>query len=754
MSTKVNYKESLGKDFTAGLVVFLVALPLCLGIALASGAPLMSGIIAGVVGGLLVSWISGSHTSVSGPAAGLTAIVYAQIQNLGSYETFLCAVILAGVFQLLLGVIKAGSLAAFFPSSVIKGLLSAIGIILILKQIPHLFGHDPDWFGDMTFLQNDGKNTFSEILAIRFDIHAGATIVGLISLGLLILWDRTKLKKLPVPGQLVVVIVATLISLALKPLGELMNIGPTHLVQVTEAASVGEFFGNLPKPDFSSMFSTGVLMAAITIAIVATLETLLNLEAVDKLDTKKRVSPPNRELFAQGTGNMVSGLLGGLPMTSVIVRSSVNISSGGQTRLSCFIHGIFLASLVLFFPQILNQIPLASLAAILMVTGFKLASPKLFKQMWSEGFNQFAPFIITIVSIVATDLLTGIVIGMVVSICFILHNNLKRPLKRIVEKHVTGEVLRIELANQVSFLNRASLLKALHELPEGSNVIIDARNTNYIDPDVLDLIHDFENETAPVQKINLSLLGFKDRYKLEDKIQYVDVSTRDVQASVSPADVLNALKEGNQRFVRGERLSRDLVRQVDATAQAQFPLATVLACMDSRVSTEMVFDLGIGDIFSVRVAGNVAFDKALGSMEFGCAVAGAKLLLVMGHTRCGAVKATVDLVSKGKSAMEATGCENLDSVVDLISQSVKCETHTTDNRTADNEQFVDNVARLNVENTIKLILEKSPSLKNLVDQKKIIIVGGIYDVKTGVVDFFNEPQEAQAGKPEAAPAAG
>ena len=733
----IDYKKALAKDLPAGLVVFLVALPLCLGIALASNAPLISGIVAGVVGGLIVSWLSGSHTSVSGPAAGLTAIVFAQIENLGNYETFLCAVVLAGVIQLILGAIKAGSLAAFFPSSVIKGLLTAIGIILILKQIPHLFGHDPDWVGDMTFAQSDGKNTFTELIATLFDIHPGATLVGLLSVTLLIMWDRTPLKKLPVPAPLVVVMTGTLIAVALKSAPSLLAIGPTHLVQVPESGSLGALFQSLPKPDFGAMFTSGVFVAGLTIAIVASLETLLNLEAVDKLDKLQRHSPPNRELLAQGAGNMISGLFGGLPMTSVIVRSSVNCAMDVQTRLSSFIHGIFLLTTVAFFPRLLNQIPLACLAAILLVTGFKLANPTLFKQMYRQGTKQFIPFLITIVAIVFSDLLIGILIGMVVAIFFILRSNLDRPLRWIKEKHVGGDVLRIELANQVSFLNRASLLETLNQIEQGSEVVLDARSTSYIDPDILDLINDFEQDTAPARNISLSLVGFKDHYPLKDKIQYLDVSTRDVQEKATPEQILELLKEGNARFVRGERVSRDHSRHIDATAQAQYPLAVVLACMDSRISTEMVFDLGIGDLFSVRVAGNIAFDKALGSIEYGCAVAGSKLLLVMGHTRCGAIKASIDLANQKKTALEATGCEHLDSIVEVIQHAIKAETSAHD-QSSENELFVHSVTELNVRQSMETITEKSSTIRKLVADKKVLLVGAIYDVTTGEVRFLHD----------------
>lgn len=741
--TKPDYLKALPADLSAGLVVFLVALPLCLGIAVASDAPPISGLMAGIVGGLLVAWLSGSHTSVSGPAAGLTAIVFAQIEKLGTFELFLSAVVLAGLIQLLMGLLKAGSLAAFFPSSVIKGLLAAIGIILILKQIPHLFGHDPDYMGDMTFLQPDQKNTFSELLATVFDIHAGATLVGVSSMLLLIFWDKTPLKKLPVPAPLAAVVLGVVMGSLLDGRGPLVAIGADHLVAVPETGGLGGLLGGLARPDFSAIMTSGIWIAALTIAIVATLETLLNLEAVDKLDPHKRVSPPNRELFAQGAGNMVAGLVGGLPITSVIVRSSVNIASGGKTRMACFLHGVFLLVMVAFFPGLLNRIPLASLAAVLMVTGFKLASPALFRRMWKEGDKQFLPFVITIVAIVLTDLLIGIVIGLVVAIFFILQSNLRRPLVRVLEKHVGGEVLRIELANQVSFLNRATLLKTFDSIPRGSQVVIDARSTDYIDPDILDMLSDFEKETAPARHIQLSLIGFESGYDLDDKIRYVDVSTREIQEKATPDQIIHLLKEGNERFCRGEKVARDNVRHVRETAQGQFPLACVLACMDSRVATEMVFDLGIGDLFSVRVAGNIVDAKALGSLEFGCAVAGAKVLLVMGHTRCGAVKATVDLVAQGKTALEATGCENLDSLTEVIAGAVHDEKETSEHRDSSNEAFVDRVAKLNVQRTMQTIRDQSPTLNRLVESGKIRLLGGLYDVCSGQVEFIESNSSPQ-----------
>ncbi|MBM3867973.1 MAG: sulfate transporter [Verrucomicrobia bacterium] len=727
------------KDLAAGLVVFLVALPLCLGIALASGAPMVAGIVSGVVGGLLVSWLSGSHTSVSGPAAGLVAVVLAQVAVLGSYEAFLVAVILAGAIQVLLGALRAGFIAAFFPSSVIKGLLAAIGLILVLKQIPHAVGHDADPEGDMGFLQVDGRNTLSELFSSLFDLDPGAMMVGLVSLGVLLAWDRSRLKKSLIPAPLVVVLLGVAANLVFKATGSSWAIGPAHLVQLPTVAGIGDFLRALPSPDLKAFGNPAIILAAVTIAVVASLETLLYLEAVDKLDPRKRVSPPNRELMAQGAGNIVSGLLGGLPVTSVIVRSSVNINAGAISRLSAFFHGALLCLLVLLAPRWLNEIPLASLAAVLIVTGLKLASPALFRQMWNEGRSQFVPFAVTVLAIVFTDLLVGVLIGLVTGLAFILHSNYRRPLLRFMERHVSGDVLRIEFANQVSFLNRAALEQAFDSVPADGHVVLDARNTDYIDPDILDLIEDFRRQTAVARNLKVSLVGFKDRYVMQDEIQYVDVTTREVQAQLTPQRVLQFLKDGNERFVTGRRLTRDLARQVDATAAAQYPMAVVLSCIDSRSPVELIFDLGVGDAFVARIAGNVAKEKVLGSMEYACAVAGARLVLVMGHTGCGAVKASVDLFESGTTASKATGCEHLDALVSEIQKAIVPGTKphgdwvTPETKMA----FVDDVAKRNVVRTIAGIRAASRTLRELEAAGKIVLVGAMYDIKTGRATFLD-----------------
>ncbi|TWU59232.1 Carbonic anhydrase 2 [Rubripirellula tenax] len=733
--------SSLFRDILAGLVVFLVALPLCLGIALASGADLFSGLLAGIVGGLVVGAISGSHTSVSGPAAGLTAIVAAQIALLGSFRAFLLAVMIAGVIQIGFGIAKGGALSAFFPSSVIKGLLVAIGVILILKQIPHIFGHDTDPEGEMSFQQPDHENTLTELFTvIAGEIHVGAMAIGLLSVALLVLWDRIPaLKKSLVPAPLIVVLFGVALSVCFRGLGENWIIEATHLVQIPTAANFSEFVGFLRLPDFSQVSNPAVYLAAVTIAVVASLETLLNLEAVDKLDSSKRNSPPSRELVAQGCGNVVCGLIGGLPITSVIVRGSVNVGAGAKSKFSAIFHGALLLVSVAILPRYMNMIPLSALAAILFVTGFKLASPKIFKQMWSQGRYQFVPFIITVVAIVFTDLLVGILIGLGTSVLFILNSNLRRPIRRIIETRVAGEVMHIELASQVSFLNRAAIDQIFSEAKRGSNLVIDATHTDYIDPDVLSLIRDFRDEIAPARGIAVNLRGFKPKYQLKDEVQFADYSTREVQGQLSADQVIDILREGNRRFTSGKRLNRDLGSQVQATADGQSPLAAILSCIDSRVPAEIVFDLGVGDIFSVRVAGNVIGTKSLGSLEFAVGVSGVKTVVVLGHTRCGAVTNSVKLVVDQKSAQAVTGCEHLQSIVDEIKPSVPgLAVGALDQlSTVAFEEMVDQVSKQNVRHTVEQVINRSTVIREAVHQGRVKVIGALYDVKSGNIEFFD-----------------
>ncbi|RPH84376.1 MAG: sulfate transporter [Planctomycetaceae bacterium] len=728
---------TIPRDLMAGLIVFLVALPLCLGIALASGAPLFSGLIAGIVGGIVVGMFSGSHTSVSGPAAGLTAIVAAQIASLGSFEAFLLAVLIGGVLQIALGVIKAGALSAFFPSSVIKGLLAAIGALLLIKQLPYLLGHDM-----VPKVTSDGHSGILSQIAKIFtgEIHLGALVIGLISLAVLIVWEQIpRLKKSLVPAPLLVVIIGFFLAYFLNSLGGVWALSDTQrlMVNVPIASGLREFLGFLTLPDFSQWANPAIYIAGVTVAIVASLETLLNLDAVDRLDKQQRISPPSRELIAQGVGNIACGLLGGIPVTSVIIRGSVNVNAGAQTKLSTIFHGLLLLICVGLVPGFLNRIPLSCLAAILLMTGYKLASPKLFKQMWSEGRYQFAPFVITLVAIVATDLLIGIVIGLIVSLLFILKSNLTLPVRQIVENHVGGKVLHIELANQVSFLNRAALEKALRSAESGSHILLDARRTDYIDPDILSLIREFKEVTAPVYGVRLSLRGFREKYELSDEIQFADFATRELHSQLTPGRVLQILKDGNERFHSGHPLDRDLTRPRLSGATREHPMAVIFSGINPRTPAEMVFDLGLGDVYSVRTAGTVVSPAVLASMEYACVVGGAKLILVMGHAGSGIVRCSVDQ-SRSKAGNDlVAGCKHLQGLISEIQHSID-EPAISGRAPQETGEIVRATARRNVLRAVQEIVRQSEPLGRLVDERRLAVVGAILDNASGQVEFLTD----------------
>lgn len=510
----------LKTDLLSGMVVFLVALPLCLGIAVASGAPPFAGIICGVIAGIVVGSLSSSNVSVSGPAAGLIAIVLVAINELG-YETFLVAVIAAGLIQLTLGFIKAGTISTYFPTAVIEGMLVAIGIIIIKKELPHAIGYDKAHEGDWFALEKGSETGFfTEIINSINYAHLGAIIVTVVSLGILIAFSKLSfLKKIKaLPGALVVVVVGIIINEIFKATGSSLAISQDHLVTLPTASSFSEFFGQFTTPDFSAVTNSKVWIVALTIAIVASIETLLCLEAGDKMDPLKRYSSANTELKAQGIGNILSGLIGGLPMTSVIVRTSANVNAGAKTKLSAIAHGTFLLIAVVSIPFLLNKIPMACLAAILIMIGLRLASAKVFRHMWHNGKHQFIPFIVTVVAVVFTDLLKGVGIGLAVSVIFILRGNMKLAYYFKKESHHEGETIHIDLAQEVSFLNKAAIKQTLAHLPENSKVIIDAANTVYIDFDVLELIRDFLNYGSKDKNITVTLRNFKDAYRMGDSV--------------------------------------------------------------------------------------------------------------------------------------------------------------------------------------------------------------------------------------------
>ncbi len=515
----------LKNDIPSSVVVFFVALPLCLGIALASGAPLFSGVIAGIIGGIVVGAISGSQIGVSGPAAGLAAIVLVAIQSLG-FEDFLVAVVLAGVIQIIFGVLRLGIIGYYFPSSVIKGMLTGIGIIIIIKEIPYFFGVDKNMTGNLSFLQFDIKNTVTGLLGDLNNLFSGnfsigATVIALVALAILILWSNVLSKKGKifqlVQGPLVAVVVGIIFYLRTKE-GSL-NITNENLVAVPVPDNFDSFIGQFSFPNFGVIGKGEVLVTAFTIALVASLETLLCVEATDKIDPEKRVTPTNRELLAQGTGNIISGLIGGLPITQVIVRSSANVQSGGKTKMSAIIHGFFLLISVILIPTILNKIPLSVLAAILFIVGYKLAKPATFKAMWNAGWMQFVPFIVTVLGIVLKDLLFGIGLGLAVGIVVVLYKSYKNSHFLHKEDVSNGkQKMKMTLAEEVTFFNKGAILKELDNLPENSFLELDVRKTVFLDNDIIEILEDFA-EKAKNRNIDIHLIS--ERGVVENPDSYI-----------------------------------------------------------------------------------------------------------------------------------------------------------------------------------------------------------------------------------------
>lgn len=516
MKKNLSLFSNVRRDTVSGLIVFLIALPLCLGIAQASNAPLFSGILAGIIGGIVVGSLSGSALSVTGPAAGLTAIVLTALGELGAFDIFLCSVMVAGAVQVLLGFARAGSIANYFPTAVIEGMLAGIGLTIIIKQIPEAIGYSvPE--ENISSDADDGFQLDFITESLRH-VEPGAVIIAVFGLALLFLWTTKVFKKFQlIPSGLLVVVFGTLINEMFRMSGSPLYLGTEHLVNLPVPSSISDFVGQLTFPDFSGFSNPKVWQTGVVIAVVASIETLLCIEATDKLDELKRYTPTNRELKAQGIGNMVSGLIGGLPMTSVIVRSSANINAGARTKLSTIFHGTLLLVCAATIPVLLNKIPKASLAAILIFTGYRLCNPKVFKHMWKEGgWTQFIPFVATAAAVVGLDLLKGVGIGLLISIFYLLRNNMRIPYYYNRSSYSNGEIIKLSLAQEVSFLNKASIKETLKNLPENSSVIIDATHTEYIDFDVLDLIRDFHNTKARERGIKLSLVGFKDTYKVPD----------------------------------------------------------------------------------------------------------------------------------------------------------------------------------------------------------------------------------------------
>jgi MFS superfamily sulfate permease-like transporter len=529
MQNSLNYQKSFFKnDWKAGISVFLVALPLCLGIALASGAPLFSGLISGIIGGVIIGIFSGSEISVSGPAAGLTIIVATAIKDLGSYQGFLVAVILAGILQLFFGYLKGGRLSAFFPDSVIKGMLVAIGLVIILKQIPHALGDDADYEGEFEFEQvADNQNSITELIRSFIDFNYGAVNITIACLVLMIIWDMLAKKKMKffqaIPSSLMAVGLGIFINemYAIYRPEYFLGNSSIHMVAVPLFETFGSFTSTLISPDFTFLSNPKIYTVALTLAIVASLESLLSLEAADSIDTEKRISSADKELKAQGIGNILSGFLGGLPVTSVVVRTSANVYAGGKTRMSAIFHGILLVCSVIFIPTILNKIPLASLAAVLLMVGYKLSNPKVFKKVYKEGYDQFIPFMVTILVVVFKDLLWGIAVGSLVGILFVLKTNFNNAITSIRE----GKNVFIKLNKDIYFMNKSQIKEILVDLQEGDDVTIDGTKAKFIDHDIFSILLDFR-KSAKLRNIEVDFKNISKNNKENINLYEDDLSEK------------------------------------------------------------------------------------------------------------------------------------------------------------------------------------------------------------------------------------
>jgi carbonic anhydrase len=626
-----------------------------------------------------------------------------------------------------MGSFRAGFIADYIPTNVIQGLLCAIGILLIVKQLPLAFTHTSNLAHIKRQLLDTTEGfSLAPLFGLSKHINKGATTISLCSFAILIYFNKTKVSWLKaIPGTVVVVFFGVLLNELFVLTGSSLTQNTPELVNIPHESGFANIFEQFEFPSWSMWTNPKIYLYAAMIAIVASLETLLNLQAGEKLDKRHRHCSKDRELVAQGIGNMVSGLIGGLPITSVVVRTSINIQTGSKTKIATIMHGFFLLFAIVLLPHALNRIPLSSLASVLIYTGYKLTSPKIYKTIYLQGMDRFIPFITTLIGIVTTDLLVGILLGLFVSLFFILKTNSQARLDIIKEINPNGIVNRLVLPQHITFLNKASLVAELNSIPRGSHLIIDARYSNYIDKEILELIKAFQIEETPHRDISLNLIGFKDEYAIHNYIDFLNVTTYSAQAALTPHDVLLLLKEGNHRLLQDRRIHRSIQDDIRDTATGQHPIAVILGCIDSRVPVETIFDMSFGDLFCVRIAGNVVNDDILASIEYACHVIGAKLIVVLGHTRCGAIAAACDDVKQGY----------ITQLLEKIKPAICAETSTTLNRTSKNTAFVNQVTELNIANTLTQLYQNSSALRTMTDENRIGMVGALYDVNAGTVEF-------------------
>lgn len=713
----------MDKDIPSSIVVFLVALPLCLGIALASGAPLVSGLISGIIGGIVIGSVSHSSVSVSGPAASLTAVVLASIASLGSFDVFLMAVVLGGIFQFILGILKAGLIADYMPSNIIKGLLAAIGIILIIAQLPYAVGFIQDSGANFGARDNLLEQAIAMFKNFFYSLHPGAVVLSIISLAIIIFWEKSPLKNFKLlPPSLIVVILGVFLNLLFKYIAPVLHLSEKYLVNIPKIDRVSEL---VTFPDFNSITNPEVWGVAITITLIASIASLLAIEAADEIDPHKRKTPPNRELVAQGIGNTIAGLVGGIPLTSVIVRSSVNINAGAETKLSTILHGIFLLLSVLFLSTILNLIPLSSLAVILLVVGYKLASWDVISTMYKKGWNQFIPFVVTVVAIILTDLLIGIFIGSLVSIFFLLRSNYHNAFFIENTKIFKGETIRLELSNEVSFFNKASIKNSLWNVPQNSNVIIDATFSSYIDHDILEIFEDFKTTFAEENNINVSIIGLKDKYSAGKELDFVREDIEESKERSTPQEILDYLKEGNSRYVDGKLVSRRLRNKELMDFINSPPLATVVNCIDLREPLNVMMNTGIGDLIPIRAAGNLVDSHIIKSIEIACKQQGARFILLMGNS-------SNKIYLKALNEYMQNGYKNPDS---LIAEALKAQQIPNKFEEKDLHTYADLITRWSIKESQKRIIKENPYLRERISQGKLGLATAFFNRENGKIEF-------------------
>lgn len=729
-------RRLLKYDLIAGIVVFLVAIPLCLGVALACGAPIYSGIISGICGGIIVGIFSRSELSVSGPSAAIVAVMISAIAQLHDYHSILTAIFISGLLQVYMGKKKYGFFADYIPTSVIQGMLSAIGILLIIKQVPLAFTLSKN-LADLKILLVDATEGLGAHPAINFSLHInpGAAILSSLSLIILLSCEKSQkqwLKFIPIP--IVVVLLGTIINewLILKE-SAYAQIGP-HLVNLPKYENLQHAFQSLAGPNWDELQNPKVYLFGLLIAAVTSLESLLNVTATERLDSKHRSIDKDKELIAQGLGNICTSLFGGIPVSSAVVRSSVNIQSQAKTKVSTIFHGILLLTSFFLMPDILNHIPLCILASILIFTGYKLTTPKIYFNIHRQGSSRFIPFIVTIIGIIAVNLLFGILAGLLINLYYILKTNSSARIDILQENYPTGVVNRLLLPQQTTFLNKASIIAELNTIPNESQLIIDARYAEYIDKEIIEYIKEFKEEFAPARQISLNLIGFKDEYAIHDYINFINVSTYDAQSQLTPLEVLNILKQGNERFLKDQGFHRSNMIDIHHTSETQHPIAIVLGCIDSRVPVETVFDMTMGDLFCVRIAGNVINDDILASIEYGCHVVGAKLIVVLGHTGCGAIQAACNQVKKG----------HITQLLEKIQPAIDIEEALRLKDRDHMQSFIDKITHLNIANSMINIFHRSDILKEMLIDGKVGMIGALYDVSTGIVTFSDYSQQIEA----------